>query len=119
MWDGVQPRQHRAVGVATVAGEDLVAAVAVERDGDVATGHLGQVEARDRRGVGEGLAVVAHDLRHDLDRIRADLELLVDGPEPLGYLARVRKLVEPLVVEADRERAHGLGRLLCHRGDDR
>ena len=40
-------------------------------------------------------------------------------PEPLGYLARVGKLVEPLVVEADRERAHGLRRLLCHRGDDR
>ena len=61
-----------AVGrVAPVAGEALVAAVAVERDGDVAAGQLGQVEARDRRGVGERLAVVAHEPRQDLDRVAA------------------------------------------------
>ena len=64
--------------VALVAGEGLVAAVAVERDGDVAARQLGEVEARDRRGVGERLAVVAHDLRQDLDRVGAHEELLVD-----------------------------------------
>ena len=33
---------------------------------------LGEVEARDRRGVGERLAVVADELRQDLDRVRLD-----------------------------------------------
>ena len=70
--------------VALIAGEGLVAAVAVERDGDVPAGQLGEVEARDRRGVGERLAVVADDLRQDLDRVGADQELLVLGAEVLA-----------------------------------
>ena len=62
----------RVGDVARVAAEGLVAAVAVERDGHVAARQLGEVEARDRRGVRERLAVVADDLRHDLDRVGAD-----------------------------------------------
>ena len=56
---------ERVGDVARVAAEGLVAAVAVERDGDVPAGQLGQVEARDRRRVGERLAVVADQLRRD------------------------------------------------------
>ena len=59
----VEPAGERVGHVARVAAEGLVAAVAVERHGDVPAGQLGEVEARDRRRVGERLAVVADDLR--------------------------------------------------------
>ena len=111
---GTGTRSSRAaehVGrVARVAGEALVAAVAVERDGHVAPGQLGEVEARDRRGVGERLAVVAGELRRDLDRVGPHQQLLVLGAEELGDLARVGELVEALGVEADREGPHRLAR---------
>ena len=108
----VEPAGERVGHVARVAAEGLVAAVAVQRDGDVSAGQLGEVEARDRRRVGERLAVVADDLRQRCSIASGpDLELLVDGAVLLGDAASVRQLVELLVVEADREGAHGLARL--------
>jgi hypothetical protein len=79
---------------------------------------VGEVEAGDRRRVGERLAVMAHDPRYDFDGVGANEELLVNRAEPLGDRPRVRQLVERLMVEADRERPHGLRRCLGHGGHD-
>ena len=59
----VGPCRQRVSDMPEVAGEALVAAVAVERHRDVAAGELGEVEARDRGGVRVGLAVLADELR--------------------------------------------------------
>ena len=116
--DPPEPRRRQVGDVARVAGEDLVAAVAVERDGDVPARHLGKREGRNRGRVGERLAVMAHDARQQLDRARLDHQLRVLGAEALGDDPRKRQLVEPLVREADRERPHGRRGRLRHRRDD-
>ena len=92
-----------------VAGEALVAAVAVQRDRHVLARQLGEVEARDRRAVGERLAVVPDEPRQELDRVRLDLELVVLGAVERGHLPRMRGLVVGRDVEADREGLHRLG----------
>ena len=114
-------RAGHAVGdVARVAGEGLVAAVAVERDGDVAARHLGEVEARDRRGVGERLAVVAHDLaaarrsRRRAPRTpRARCRSARRSPRACGSSSK-RSLSKP--IENVRTGCEEASR---HRGDDR
>ena len=113
-----RPRRQPVGHVARVSAERLVAAVAVERDRHVLARQLREVEAGDRGGVGERLAVVAHDLRDDLDRVGPHDELVVVGAEQLGDLACVRQLVEVVVIEADRERLHRAAARLRHRGDD-
>src|SRR4029079_12843724 len=80
----VEARRQPVGDVARVAAERLVAAVAVEGDGDVTARDLGEVEGGDRGRVREGLAVMAHDLWEDRDRIGAHDELLVLGAELLG-----------------------------------
>ena len=80
--------------------------------------HLGDVEARDSRGVGERLAVVADDPREDLERVGLHDVLVMLGAEALGDQPGLRQLVVLVVGEADRERPHRLGRMLRHRRDD-
>ena len=79
------------------------------------TRERGDVEARDRRRVRERLAEVAHDARDDIQRVRLDDELVMVGGETLGDQARPLELVISVLAEADRERAHRLGRCLGHR----
>ena len=111
---------HEIVGdVAGIAGEALIPAVAVESHGHVTRGHLGEVEAGDRRGIGEGFAVVPCQLGHDLDGVRLYDELVVIGGEVLGDRAGVADLVELGVGKPDREGLHGLAHLVGHRGDHR
>ena len=95
--------------VSGVAGEALVAAVAVQRDRHVFARELGEVEARDRRAVGERLAVMPDELREQLDRVGLDVQLVVIGAEARRDFPRVRGLVEGGDVEADRERLDRLG----------
>ena len=71
--------------VAAVAAEHLVAAVAGQGHGDVGLGQLGQVVDRDSRRVGEGLAVVAHQLGQDGHHVGRHHQLVVVGLPALGH----------------------------------
>ena len=82
---------HRLV--ARIAEKGLVAAIAVERDRDLAARHLGDVIGRDRRRVGERLAVMPDEPRQHRDRIGLDDEFLVLGAVALGDHAGVAGLV--------------------------
>ncbi|MEZ5121313.1 MAG: hypothetical protein R2736_07030 [Solirubrobacterales bacterium] len=114
----VEPGRQRVGRKPRVPTEALVAAVAGERDGDLAARQLAEVEGRDRGRVGKRLAVMADDAGDDLDRLRADDELGVLGAEVLGDAPGVGHLVEAIVVEADGERAHRRAAVLGHGRDD-
>ena len=105
--------------IAGVSGEAFVAAIARERDGDVAAGELGHQECRNLRGVRERLVI---DVRQALDdvarRLRLDDKLGVLGAEMLGDAARVIGFVEFPVAKADGKCMRGLRRLRLHQRDD-
>ena len=92
--------------ILVVPGEELVAAVARERDGDVPGGQLRDHVGRDRRGVAERLVQIPGEVIDDLEGVRLEQELVVLGPEPLGHEPRVARLVVVRLREADRERLH-------------
>ncbi len=105
--------------VARVAREGLVAAVAGQRDRHVTAGHLRQQVRRERRRIGERLAVGVHQLGQQLGGVRAQHVLVVIGLVQARDLARVGHLGEVLLVEADRERLDRLRAHLAHDRDDR
>ena len=113
------PVGARGRHVAVIPGEVLIAAVAVERDRHAAPGHLRDVEAGHRRGIGEGLAVVPGHLGNHRDQVGPDDQLLVGGGELLGDQPSVGELVPVLLLESDRERPDRLRRSLGHRRHDR
>src|SRR5207253_4721205 len=80
-------------GIALVAREGLVAAVAGERDGDVAARDLRDEQRRERRLVAEGLVERLREPRQQLARIGLDHDLLVPGAVPRRDLTRVAPLV--------------------------
>ena len=96
-------------GKRRIAGEQLVAAVAAERDGHgLAREPRQQVRRQDRR-VGERLVEEVGDRREQVEhRLRGEDLLVVVGAEVLGDTARVPRLVEAAVAEADRERLDAL-----------
>ena len=114
----VQPARKQGRLVARVAAERLVAAVAVERHRDVSSRHPSEVEGRHGGGVGERLAVVAHDPGQRFDRVGLHDQLVVVGREPLRDQPRQRPLVE-LGLEADAERLHRFAGGRRHLGHDR
>ena len=84
-------RQPLRPEIAVVAGEQLVAAVARQRDGDVLARQFGDEIGRDLRGIGERLVEPVRQLRNDVERVpRLDIEFGVVGAEmggdPLGAL---------------------------------
>ena len=105
--------------VALVTAEALVATVAVQRHRDVSAGQFGQIEARQRRGVRERLAVVPDHPWQDADRVRLEAELVMIGVISLGYRAGILSLVVTGLIEADREGLHAAGPLDRHRRHDR
>ncbi len=97
--------REREVGrVALIAGEALVAAVAVERHRHVFAGEARQVEGGQRRVIGERLAVVTHELRQDLDRVGAHDSSWWSVANSCAISLRLWQLVEALLLESDRER---------------
>ena len=80
---GVAARREPG-GEALVAGEQLVAAVARERDGHVPARHLAQQEGRDRARVAERLVVVPDEPLDEVDGVGLDDELVVVGAVPLA-----------------------------------
>ena len=92
-------------GVVVVAAEELVAALARERDLDVPARELGDEVGRNRGRVREGLVERGRQSGEELDGVRPEHELVVVGAVALGDQAREAALVEAALVEADRERA--------------
>ena len=114
----LEPGGEHVRRVPLVPGEALVTPISVEGHGHVLARQLGQVEAGQRRVVAERLAVVTHELREQLDRVRLHDQLVMIGREAIGDQSCPRQLVDALIGEADREGLHRLGRLLGHGGDD-
>ena len=82
---------HRLVSAVTEKA--LVAAIAVERDGHPAARQFRDVIGRDRRRVGERLAIMPDQPRQHRNRIGLDDELLVIGRIALRHHPRVAGLV--------------------------
>ena len=80
---------ERGVPMPRVAAEQLVRALAGERDGDVLRGELGEREEAERREVGERLVEVPDELG-ELDVLlgERELELVVVGAEELARRTR-------------------------------
>jgi hypothetical protein len=113
----VEHSRHRVEGrdavrrEGRIAGEQLVASVAAERDGDVLASESGEQIGRQDGRVAERLVHHVGDCREQVrHRARGEYVLVVVGPEVLGYPAGMRRLVEAALAEADRERLDGSGR---------
>ncbi len=103
--------------VPRVAGPELVAAVARERDGDAFTRGGGDAVGRDRRGIAERLVEVPRQAGQELFDPGRDQRGLEAATKVIGNPARLVELVVRLVGEADRGREHfGVARLR-HVGD--
>jgi hypothetical protein len=106
--------------VARVAAEDLVAAVACERDLDLCGDRAAEVPERDRGGICKRLLESRRDLGQVVGHARLDDELLVHAADRARDLAGGPALVVVGVREADGERAQRLVQLLRgERGDQR
>ncbi len=70
-------------------------------------GELGDEVGGQRRGVAEGLVEGLDQPRQQLDRVRADDQLVMIGAVALGDEAGAGELVEALLLEPDREGAQG------------
>ena len=98
--------------VRVVAAEELVAAFPRERHLDVLRGQLGD-EVRGQCGrVGEGLVERVRESGQQQGRVGPEKQLVMIGSVELGDAPCVPTLVEAALGEADRERMHGLRRLL-------
>ena len=115
----VEPGQPAHRPVASIAEEALVAAVAGQGHLDAAPRQLGDIPGRDRRGVGEGLAIVPHQPRQDCDRIGLDDQLLVIGAVALRHHPGIAGLVVFAGGKADREGLHPAARGPRHHRHDR
>jgi hypothetical protein len=104
--------------VADVAGEVLVAAVAVEGDGDELARLARDEVGGQRRGVRVRLAVMPGELGQHVRHLRLHRELDVLGLVALGDQAGEAGLVEALLLEADGEGLHGAAGELRHQRDD-
>ena len=100
-----------AVGhVALVPPEQLIAAVAAQRDFDMIAGQARQAVRWQNRGIGHGLVAVPGQERHALHEfIAGHFEFRVPGVEVARHKARKAGFVEIGVVESYGERAHGFG----------
>ena len=109
--DGADARRERVGDVGVVAAEQLVAALAGERDLHRAGRELRDQVRGERRRVGERLVERLGEPRQQVDRVRAHDQLVMVGAVQLGHAARQLELVERALLEADRERAHAVGAL--------
>ena len=93
--------------MAVVAGEQLVSAVAGQRDGDLLARDPADQIGGDLGDIGEGLVPDVREPGDDLDRLGvADVDGRVVRPEVGGDRSRLGRLVEGAVGETDGEGAH-------------
>src|SRR5207248_10486374 len=102
--------------VRVVTAEELVAALAGERDLDVLRRELRDEVRRQRGRVGERLVERLGERRQEKRRVGTEDELPVTSAVPLGDESCVVQLVERSFLEADRERPQRLARLLGGEG---
>jgi hypothetical protein len=99
----------RSTDCVAVSGERLVAAVAVERHGDMPAGQLAELERRQASRVGEWLAEVPCHARKEIGVGGPDLQLAVIRRIPPGDPTGVRRLIEHVSRKGSRERSHRSG----------
>ena len=103
-----------------VAGEQLVAAVAGQRDLHVLAREPREEERREKRRIGERFVELGDGCRQEVDAIRAGKFLRrVFGAESLGSELRPRRLVEALFGKPDGKRPQRLLVPRRQRGDGR
>ena len=106
------PLREQVGDVGVVPAEELVAALARERDLDVLGGEARDEVGRQRGRVGEGLVEGRSQRRQKQRRVRPHHELAMARAVQARHGAGSGELVERLLGEADRERPHGLRALL-------
>ena len=112
-------RGRRVVSVARIAEEQLVAAVAGQRDRHALARDLRHEIRRHRRRIGERLVEHVREPIDDGEHLPVVARLLVVlGAEMAGDRRGVVRFVELRVLEADRERPHRRRTLLLHQRDD-
>ena len=103
-----QPENVRQVGVAGVAAEHFVAAVALQDHLRFAAQLFAEHVQRNVRGIAERFVVAAHQAFHDVRHVSAsDADFVVRRAEMLGDRLRRRKFVG--VAGGDGIEAHGVG----------
>ena len=103
--------QTLAAEVARIAGEQLVAAIAGQRDRDVGARHLGHEIGRDLRRVGKRLVVHVGELRDDIERMaRFGVKLGMLGPE---MRARRRRRSRPRCTRPRESRSRRCAPVAC------
>ena len=112
------PSVHRLEPIAWIAGQQLIAAVAIEHHGDKLPAELRHIVGRDRGRIRVRLVIDAYERRQDLQRGGFDDELMMIRPEQPGDAPRMLQLVVPLLLESNGERFHGLGRQAAHHRHD-
>ncbi len=110
---------QRGDAVLAVAAEELVGALAGERDGDVrrrASSQSARKPIEERSASGSSRCQISRR-RYVGVALELDLELVVVGAQRVGHAARVGEL-GVLAGEADRERLERLGHVARHQRDD-
>jgi hypothetical protein len=102
-----------------IAGPQLVAAVARQRNRHALARRRGDVVGRNRRRIAERLVEVPRQPRQQLVNLRLDHRRVEPAPEVRRDPLRLVDLVERLVRESDRGREHRRIARLRHVGDDR
>src|SRR6516165_3834621 len=103
--------------IASVAGENLVTAIAGQGDGNVLAGRGADTEGRHRRAVSERFVVDCRQSVEKIERIWIDGSNMMIGAIALGYLERKRGFVPPATTKRDRECADRLGLQPGHHRD--
>src|SRR5262245_44811924 len=106
-------------GVSRIAREEFVAAVASQRNGDALPREARQQKGRNQRPVAERFVQQSRYLRDDFEHLTfGESPLVMLGSEIIRDQPRVRRFVERLLLERDREGFYApFGGLAGHRGD--
>ena len=86
MRHAIEDPQTLDVGEARISREQLVAAIAAQRDFHVPRRELGHDEGRDRGGIAEGLVEVPHQPLHQPHGIRTHQDFVMVGLVKCGHL---------------------------------
>src|SRR5438045_1519143 len=89
--------------ITVVTAEELVSAVAAQRDRHASPRLARQVMCRKRRGIGERLTINRCQLRQIFGEVRSSREGVVIGSEMACDVAGIAAFVVALVVKPDRE----------------
>ena len=85
-----------------ITGEQFISAIAGQRDGHMASRHLGNVISRNGGRIGEWFIEKTRQFGDKIRDIRLHHILVVIAPHLLGHLLRIHQFIVCRIVEADR-----------------